>query len=79
MTRRKVYVAVNADHKADGSCCPKTIRFDNDRKYEIDKVLQVCRAASEVGGRGIRYTVRIVKCAIKLIASLTVPLEIRII
>ena len=59
MTRRKVYVAVNADHKADGSCCPKMIRFDNDRKYEIDKVLQVCRAASEVGGRGIRYTVRI--------------------
>lgn len=59
MTRRKVYVAVNADHKADGSCCPKTIRFDNDRKYEIDRVLQVCRAASEVGGRGIRYTVRI--------------------
>ena len=59
MTRRKVYVTVNAEHKPDGSCRPKTIRMANDSEYEIDKVLQVCRAASEVGGRGIRYTVRI--------------------
>ena len=28
-------------------------------EYEIDKVLQVRKAASEVGGRGIRYTIRI--------------------
>ena len=28
-------------------------------RYEIDKVLQVRPCASEVGGRGIRYTVRI--------------------
>ncbi len=59
MVRRKVYVTVNADHKPDGSCFPKTIRFDDDRKFEIDKVLRVCCASADVGGRGIRYTVRI--------------------
>ena len=59
MTRRKVYVTVNAEHKPDGSCRPKTIRLENDSEYEIDKIVQVCRCASEVGGRGIRYTIRI--------------------
>jgi hypothetical protein len=31
----------------------------DEAEYEIDKVVQVRRAASMVGGRGIRYTVRI--------------------
>ena len=61
MTRRKVYVAVNADHAPDGTCCPKFIRLDNGRQYMIDKILQVRPCAAEVGGRGIRYTVRIGK------------------
>lgn len=59
MCRRKVYVTVNAEHKPDGSCLPKTIRMAGEEEYEIDRVLQVRRAASEVGGRGIRYTIRI--------------------
>ncbi len=59
MTRRKVYVAVNAEHESDGTCHPKTIRFANGRKYEIDRVLQVSRSASMVGGQGIRYRIRI--------------------
>lgn len=59
MVRRKVYVTVNADHKPDGTCRPKTIQMENGPKYEIDRVLQVCRAASMAGGRGIRYTIRI--------------------
>jgi tRNA G26 N,N-dimethylase Trm1 len=59
MNRRKVYVTVNAEHKPDGSCCPKTIRMADEAEYEIDKILQVCPAASAVGGRGVRYTVRI--------------------
>ena len=59
MTRRKVYVTVNAEHKPDGSCLPRTIRMADEGEYEIDKVLQVRKAASEVGGRGIRYTIRI--------------------
>ena len=64
--RRKVYVTVNAEHKPDGSCCPKTIRLANDRTYEIDKILQVRREASEVGGRGIRYLIRIGQTETKL-------------
>ena len=59
MTRRKVYVSVDAEHRADGKCCPKSIQLANGSRYEIDKVLQVRPCASEVGGRGIRYTVRI--------------------
>ena len=59
MTRRKVYVSVDAEHRADGKCCPKSIKLADGSRYEIDKVLQVRPCASEVGGRGIRYTVRI--------------------
>ena len=55
MTRRKVYVAVSADHESDGTCKPKVIRLANGKRYEIDKILQVSRSASEVGGRGIRF------------------------
>lgn len=57
--RRKVYVTVNAEHRPDGSCCPKSIRMCDEREYEIDRILRVCSAASTVGGRGIRYTIRI--------------------
>lgn len=57
--RRKLYVTVNAEHKPDGSCRPKSIKICDEREYEIDKILQVRNAASVVGGRGIRYTVRI--------------------
>lgn len=59
MGRRKVYVTVNAEHKPDGSCFPKTIRMADDVEYEIQRILQVCRAASNVGGRGTRYMVQI--------------------
>ena len=59
MTRRKVYVTVSAEHKSDGSCHPRAIRLANGRQYEIDKILQVSRSASMVGGRGVRYRVRI--------------------
>ena len=58
MTRRKVYVSVDVLHQADGKCCPRSIRLADGSSYEIDKVLQVRPCASEVGGRGIRYTVR---------------------
>ena len=66
MTRRKVYVAVNAEHAPDGKCCPKSIRLANGSSYVIDQVLQVRPCASEVGGRGIRYTVRIGQSATHL-------------
>ena len=59
MERRKVYVTVDAEHRPDGSCRPISIRMADNRRYPIDKILQICRAASEVGGRGVRYRVRI--------------------
>jgi len=59
MTRRKVYVAVSAEHEPDGTCSPRAIRLADGSRYEIDRVLQVRPCASAVGGRGIRYTVRI--------------------
>lgn len=58
--RRKVYVEVEVTHRVDGTARPNIITFENGRKYEIDRVMQRCRAAStKVGGTGIRYTVQI--------------------
>ena len=56
----KVYVAVKADFAADGTMFPSIITWEDGEKYEIDRVIQKCRAAStKVGGTGIRYTVQI--------------------
>ena len=56
----KVYVAVKADFAADGTRFPRIITWEDGEKYEIDRVIQKCRAAStKVGGTGIRYTVQI--------------------
>ncbi len=58
--RKKVYVEVNVTHLPDGSAHPNFIKFENDEKYKIDRVIKKCRAAStKVGGTGIRYTVQI--------------------
>lgn len=57
--RRKVYVEVNVTHRPDGTARPNSIKFENDEIYEVDRVMQKCRAAAtKVGGTGIRYTVR---------------------
>lgn len=58
--KRKVYVEVEVTHKVDGTARLNMITFENGEKYEIDRVIQKCRAAStKVGGTGIRYTVQI--------------------
>lgn len=58
--RRKVYVEVEVTHRSDGTARPNLIKFENGERYEIDRVIQKCRAAStKVGGNGIRYTVQI--------------------
>lgn len=58
--RRKVYVAVTAEHQTDGTCRPKSIKFEDGRVYEIDRVKYRCRAAStKVGGTGLRYTIMV--------------------
>lgn len=38
--RRKVYVEVNVTHRPDGTARPCFIKFENDEKYEIDRVIQ---------------------------------------
>ena len=57
---RKVFVDVQAEFSADGTITPLSIRWEDGTVYPIDRILQVCRAASlKVGGIGVRYTCRI--------------------
>ena len=56
----KVYVCVNVRFEPDGKLVPLSIIWEDGSEFEIDRVLNVCRAASlKAGGAGIRYTVRI--------------------
>ena len=53
----KVYVTVEAVFKPDGRLTPIAFVWENGRQYEVDRVTDVCRAASlKAGGVGIRYT-----------------------
>ena len=57
---RKVFVEVTAKFDVDGRVTPLSLLWEDGTVYEIDKVLDVRRAASlKAGGMGIRYTVRI--------------------
>jgi len=60
MKREKRYVPVVARFDEEGVLRPLTIEFDEEHKYPVDRVLDVCRAACQtVGGVGVRYTVRV--------------------
>jgi len=60
MERKKKYVPVIVRFEAEGKLRPLMIEFDGNRKYPVDRVLDVRRAACEsVGGVGDRYTCRI--------------------
>jgi len=60
MQREKRYVPVVVRFDAEGNLRPLTIEFDEEHKYPVDRVLDVCRAACQtVGGVGVRYTVRV--------------------
>ena len=51
---------VNADFDLDGNIRPRAITWEDGRVFEIDRVLDVRRAASlKAGGLGIRYICRI--------------------
>jgi len=56
---RRVYVDMIVTHSKDGTVMPAVIKWADGISYEIDRVLDVRRAASEAGSMGIRYTVRI--------------------
>jgi len=60
MNNPKVYVSINALFKSDGTIIPQSVIWEDGKIFEIDKILDVRRAASlKAGGTGIRYTVRI--------------------
>lgn len=60
MELEKRYVPVTVHFDAGGKMRPIEIEFDETRKYHIDKILDVRRAACQsVGGVGDRYTCRI--------------------
>ena len=56
----KINLQVNADFDLDGNIRPRSITWEDGRVFEIDRILDVRRAASlKAGGVGIRYTCRI--------------------
>ena len=56
----RVYVKVVVEHDPQGSAKPLCVIWQDGRRFEIDRVLDVRRAAAtKAGGQGIRYTCRI--------------------
>lgn len=56
----KVYVTVTAQFDTEGKMKPLSVQWEDGRTFEIDRVLDIHRAASlKAGGTGIRYQCRI--------------------
>ena len=55
----KVYVDVKVDHFSDGRIIPIAFVWEDDKRYVVDKVLNVCRAASTKAG-GVSYVKKLV-------------------
>ena len=56
----KIYVCVTAEFTPDGKLIPKSIQWEDGRVFDIQKVLDIRRAASlKAGGVGMRYTCQI--------------------
>ena len=57
---RRAYVKVVVEVSPEGSVRPMEVEWEDGRRFEVDRLLDVRRAAStKVGGQGIRYTCRI--------------------
>ena len=56
---QRVYVEMHVKYTPDGTMTPSMLKWQDGSTYEIDRVLDVRRAASAAGSMGIRYTVRI--------------------
>ena len=57
---KKTYVEVTARFDEEGAIMPIKILWYDGRIYRVDKVINICRAASlKAGGAGIRYTCEI--------------------
>ena len=56
----KKFISVIAQFFEDGTVKPLTIIWEDGRKFDIDKILDIRKSASlKAGGIGIRYTCRI--------------------
>lgn len=56
----KIDLVVNARHSTDGTITPLSIVWSDGRVFEIDKVIDVRKAASiKAGGVGTRYICKI--------------------
>lgn len=59
-SKHKIFVKITAEHDTKGRVTPKFLHWDDGRKFEVDKVMDVRIAASlKAGGQGMRYTCRI--------------------
>ena len=57
---RRAYVKVIVEFSPEGKIVPLFVEWEDGRKFAVDRLLDVRRAAStKVGGTGMRYTVRI--------------------
>ena len=57
---KRVNVEVVARHDTSGKVVPLSITWPDGRKFEINRVYNICRAASlKAGGIGLRYSCRI--------------------
>jgi hypothetical protein len=56
----KVFVEITAKHDIQGNIHPLTVKWEDGRIFEVDRLLDVRKAASlKAGGMGMRYTCRI--------------------
>ena len=56
----KIELDIIVEHRKDGLALPKTIIWDDGRRFDIDRVLDIRKAAAtKCGGIGIRYICRI--------------------
>lgn len=57
---RKVYVQVGVIFREDGTMLPRSLVWEDGRRYAIDRVVAVRPAHAErAGGQGDRYTVMV--------------------
>jgi hypothetical protein len=56
----KIFVQITAKHDVNGNSRPLTIKWEDGRIFEVDKIFDVRQAPTlKGGGLGIRYTCRI--------------------
>lgn len=56
----KIFVEITARHDINGNTRPLTLKWNDGRVFEIDRVLDMRMAPSlKGGGHGMRYTCRI--------------------